>query len=271
LTRILQLISAFSWRSILDIMIVTFVFYKAIVLIRGTRAEQLVKGLAVLIMITVISRALGLAALEWLLTNLMTVGIVAIPVVFQPELRRVLETLGRGKIFTRSNQLYAEFDFELMLEEIIKAIQVLVKKRIGALIILERETGLKEIIETGIPIDGHVSAELLINIFMPRSPLHDGALIIRGNRVAAAGCYLPLTENPNLSKELGTRHRAALGVSEQSDAVSIIVSEETGVVSLTNNGKLTRYLDDKTLRQMLIDLCKPPSSSFNFWQWRSNQ
>ena len=120
MTRILQLISAFSWRSILDIMIVTFVFYKAIVLIRGTRAEQLVKGLAVLIMITVISRALGLAALEWLLTNLMTVGIVAIPVVFQPELRRVLETLGRGKIFTRSNQLYAEFDFELMLEESLK-------------------------------------------------------------------------------------------------------------------------------------------------------
>ncbi|MCR3921154.1 MAG: diadenylate cyclase CdaA [Firmicutes bacterium] len=268
MTQFLQVLSAISWRSILDIAIVTFVFYKAIVLIRGTRAEQLVKGFAVLLIATVVSRELELSAFDWILGNLMTLGIVAIPVVFQPELRRALETLGRGKIFTRSSHLYGEADFDLMLEEIIKAIQVLVKKRIGALIIVERETGLNELIETGIVIDGRVSAELLINIFIPRSPLHDGALIIRGNRIMAAGCYLPLTENPNLSKELGTRHRAALGVSEQSDAVSIIVSEETGVVSLTNNGKLTRYLDDKTLKQILINLCKPPSTTINFWQWR---
>ncbi|NLM52102.1 MAG: TIGR00159 family protein [Firmicutes bacterium] len=260
---------AISWRSILDIAIVTYVFYKAIVVIRGTRAEQLVKGLAVLLIATVVSRELELYAFNWMLNNLMTVGIVAIPIVFQPELRRGLETLGRGKIFTRTSQVYGDIDFDTMLAEIIKAVQVMVKKRIGALIILERETGLNEFIETGIAIDGLVSAELLINIFMPHSPLHDGALIIRGNRVMAAGCFLPLTENPNISKELGTRHRAALGISEQSDAVCIIVSEETGVVSLTQNGKLTRYLDDKTLKQLIINLCKPQAGTWSFWQWRS--
>jgi diadenylate cyclase len=249
---------------------VTFVFYKMIVLIRGTRAEQLVKGLGVFLIATVISNVLGLATIHWLLRQMMTLGLVAIPIVFQPELRRALESLGRGKIFTRASLIYGDIDFEKMLDELIKAVQVLVKKRLGALIVLEKETGLNELIETGIVVDGQVSAELLINIFLSRSPLHDGAVIIRGNRIMAAGCYLPLTENPNLSKELGTRHRAALGVSEQSDAAALVVSEETGVISLSNNGKLTRYLDEKTLKQMLINLCKPPAPTLSFWQWRSN-
>jgi len=268
--QFLQIITALNWLSLLDIALVTYVFYKAIILIRGTRAEQLVKGLAVLLITTVVSGQIGLHTFHWLLRNMMAIGLVAIAILFQPELRRALETLGRGKIFARSSYLYADTDFELMLDELIKAVQVLVKKRLGALIVLERETGLNELIETGIYIDGQVTAELLINIFLPRSPLHDGAVIIRGSRMMAAGCYLPLTENPNLSTELGTRHRAALGVSEQSDAVAIVVSEETGVVSITNNGKLTRYLDDKTLKQLLINLCKPPAQNQSFWQWRSN-
>lgn len=265
-----QFIQMINILTIVDIALVTFVFYKVIILIRGTRAEQLVKGMAVLLIATVLSGELGLVAFNWLLSRSLTLGAIAIPIVFHPELRRGLETLGRGKIFTRSAHLYGEIDFDYLLDELIKAIQVLVKKRLGALIVIERETGLNEIIETGISIDGQVSAELLINIFLPRSPLHDGAVVIRGNRIMAAGSYLPLTENPNLSKELGTRHRAALGVSEQSDALSIIVSEETGVVSLTNNGKLTRYLDEKTLKQMLVNLLKPPASTLSFWQWRSN-
>ncbi len=260
------IIAALNWRNALDIAIVTFVFYKAIMLIRGTRAEQLVKGLAVLLIATVVSRQLQLFALYWILDRFMTLGIVAIPIVFQPELRRALETLGRGKLFARSSQPFSDIDFDRMLDELIKAVQVLVKKRIGALIVLERDTGLNEFIETGISIDGQVSAELLINIFFPRSPLHDGAAIVRGNRVAAAGCFLPLTENPNLSKELGTRHRAALGISEQSDAVCIVVSEETGSVSLAHNGKLTRFLDEKTLRQMITKLCKPQPNMLNIWQ-----
>jgi diadenylate cyclase len=270
MAQIQQLLNALGYRDVLDVALATYLFYKLIMVIRGTRAEQLVKGMGVLLLASVLSAQFGLRTINFLLKNVLTIGIVAIPIVFQPELRRALETLGRGKIFTRSSYIYGEIDIEQMLDEMIKAIQVLVKKRLGALIVIERETGLKELVETGIGIDGQVTAELLINIFLPRSPLHDGAVIIRGNRIMAAGCYLPLTENPNLSTELGTRHRAALGVSEQSDAISIIVSEETGVVSLTNNGKLTRYLDDKTLKQMLLNLIKPPVNNLNFWQWRSN-
>ncbi len=267
----------FDWRDIIDIAIVTYVLYRVILLIKGTRAEQLVKGLIVLLIAMVISGQLGLQTINWLLQGLMTMGLVAIPIVFQPELRRALEQLGRGKIFQRPFYDYEKENFYMFLDELLKAIPVLVKKKIGALIVLERETGLKDIIETGIKIDGKVTAELLINIFMPRSPLHDGATIIKGNMVAAAGCFLPLTENPNLSKELGTRHRAALGLTEVSDAIAIVVSEETGVISLAHEGKLTRYLDEKTLRSTLINLqlTRPGESessrrSFNFWPWRSS-
>lgn len=266
----------FDWRDIIDIAIVTYVLYRVILLIKGTRAEQLVKGLIVLLIAMVISGQLGLQTINWLLQGLMTMGLVAIPIVFQPELRRALEQLGRGKIFQRPFYDYEKENFYMFLDELLKAIPVLVKKKIGALIVLERETGLNDIIETGIKIDGKVTAELLINIFMPRSPLHDGATIIKGNMVAAAGCFLPLTENPNLSKELGTRHRAALGLTEVSDAIAIVVSEETGVISLANEGKLTRYLDEKTLRSTLINLqlTRPESESsrrsFNLWPWRGS-
>jgi len=266
----LQTLTALSWRSALDIAIVTYMLYKAIILIRGTRAEQLVKGLAIMLIATVLSGQFGLVTFHWILQQMLPLGLVAIPIIFQPELRRALETLGRGRIFTRSGFFYAEKELEQMLDELVKGVQVLVKKRLGGLIVLERETGLNEILETGIAVDGHLSAELLINIFLPRSPLHDGAVIIRGTRLMAAGCYLPLTENPNLSKELGTRHRAALGVSEHSDAVALVISEETGVISLASNGKLTRYLDEKTLKQMLRNFFKSPSSVRSFWQWRGS-
>ncbi len=257
-----------GWRDIIDILIITVIFYRLILLIKGTRAEQLVKGLVLLLLATVFSDKLGLNTLNWILRQAMTVGLIAIPIVFQPELRRALEQLGRGKIFQRSPWGPKEFDH--FLNEIVKAIPVLVKKRFGALIVVEMETGLKEYIETGISVEGTISAELLINIFFPRSPLHDGAVIIRGNQVVAAGCYLPLTERPNLSKELGTRHRAAIGVTEETDAVVIIVSEETGVVSLAYAGRLTRYLDEKSLRNLLEELCAPRSinGNNNIWPWR---
>lgn len=242
-----------TWRDIIDIAIVTYFLYRLILLIRGTRAEQLVKGLIILLLAWIASGLLGLRTINWLLQGVMTVGLIAIPIIFQPELRKALEHLGRGKLFTRDLYEYEDKEFQELLEELLKAIPVLVKKKIGALIVLERETGLKDIIETGIKIKGIVTAELLINIFMPRSPLHDGAVIIRGNLIAAAGCFLPLTENPNLSKELGTRHRAGLGITEVSDAIVIIISEETGVISLAHNGKLTRYLDEKTLRSTLLN------------------
>lgn len=268
--QLMNIILKFGWRDVLDISLIAFVLYKLIILIRGTRAVQLLKGMILLLIVTVAVRQLGLTAIDWMLRQVMTIGLIAIPIVFQPELRRGLEQLGRGKIFLRSSYLYGEKDIKETIEEIIKAVQVMVKNNIGALIVLERETGVNELIETGIRIDGYVSAEMLINIFMPRTPLHDGAVIIRGNRIMAAGCYLPLTENPLLSKELGTRHRAGIGVSEQTDALAVVVSEETGIVSLASNGKLTRYLNNETLEKMLLNIFNPHTNTGSFWQWRSS-
>lgn len=256
-----------GWLDILDIIIVAYVFYRLVLLIRGTRAEQLVKGLALVLLATVLSDTLGLRTLNEMLRGLMTVGIIAVPIVFQPELRRALEHLGRGKIFQAS--YWEPQDFHHFLTETTKAISVLVKKRIGALIVIERETGLEDLVETGIRMDAGISAELLINIFFPRSPLHDGAVIIRGDQVIAAGCYLPLTENPNLSTELGTRHRAAIGVTEETDALAIIVSEETGIISLAYEGRLIRYLEENNLKNMLEKLITPKKKGFKGWTWRS--
>lgn len=261
-----------EWRDIVDIVIMSYVFYRLILIIRGTRAEQLVKGLIVLLLAMVISDQMGLDTIHWALRQTMTVGLIAIPIVFQPELRRALEHLGRGKIFRSNYWNFSVQDFESMLDELCKAIPVLVKKRIGALIVIERSTGLKDWIDTGIPVEGLVTAELLINIFFPRSPLHDGAVIIQGNQIVAAGCYLPMTEDPNLGKELGTRHRSGIGITENSDAVAVIVSEETGIISVAHDGFLTRYLDEKKLRAMLYELLAPErAEGFNLFSWRSNR
>ena len=261
-----------EWRDIVDIVIMSYVFYRLILIIRGTRAEQLVKGLIILLLAMVISDQVGFDAFNWTLRQVMTIGLIAIPIVFQPELRRALEHLGRGKIFKTPYWNWSTQDFESMLTELIKAIPVLVKKRIGALIVIERTTGLKDWVSTGIPIEGVVTAELLINIYFPRSPLHDGAVIMQGNQVVAAGCYLPLTEDPTLSKELGTRHRAAIGISENSDAVAIVISEETGIISIAHDGVLTRYLDEKKLRSVLRELLSPErSEGLSFWSRRANK
>ncbi len=261
-----------GWRDVVDILIMSYLLYRLIILIRGTRAEQLVKGLIVLLLAMIISDQSGLDALHWTLRQTMTVGLIAIPIVFQPELRRALEHLGRGKIFKTTYFSWSDQDFESMLDELTKAIPVLVKKRIGALIVIERTTGLKEYVDTGIPVEGIVTAELLVNIFFPRSPLHDGAVIIQGNQIVAAGCYLPLTEDPDLGKELGTRHRAAIGITENSDALAIIISEETGIISVAHDGILTRYLDEKKLRAVLTDLLSPErKEGLNLWSWRNNK
>ena len=180
--------------------------------------------------------------------------VIALLIVFQPELRRGLEQLGRGRFFSTPLFGLGEEELNFIIDHIAGAAGELSKDKTGALMVLEKQTGLNEYIETGIQINGNVNAELLMNIFVPNTPLHDGAVIIRNDKIMAASCYLPLTENPNLSKELGTRHRAGLGVTEQSDAVAIIVSEETGIISVAENGKLTRYLDVKTLKNMLKDI-----------------
>ncbi len=238
-----------QWSTYLDIGIIAFIIYKLMMLIKETRAEQLIKGIIILIVITKLSDFMQLHTMYWLLRNAMTVGAIAILIIFQPELRRALEHIGRGKLFVK-NELQ-EQDIENMLKEISAAVSELSKNKIGAIIVIEQETGLNEFIATGVKLDSSISAGLFINIFTPNTPLHDGAVIIRKNRIAAAGCFLPLTDNQNLNKQLGTRHRAALGITEISDSLVIIVSEETGVISFARDGKLSRYLDPKSLKEIL--------------------
>jgi diadenylate cyclase len=269
-----KLVSSFRLLDALDIIIVAFVMYRMILMIRGTRAVQLLKGVVMILLATGIAHTLQLGALSWLLDKILTIGLFAIPVVFQPELRRGLEQLGRGKFFSsRSTSMFQEEeDIPKTINELTKATSVLSKNKIGALIILERETGLVDHLETGIPIGAVVSSELLINIFIPNTPLHDGAVIIRGQNVLAASCFLPLSDNATLSKELGTRHRAGIGISEQSDAVAVIVSEETGAISLAADGKLTRNVDEQSFREYLTTLLVPvKTSGFTLFKGKAGQ
>ncbi len=256
--------------NVVDVLVVAVLIYRLILQIRGTRAVQLIKGLVVLLVAATVSDWLGLYTFNWILNNIKTMVIVAIPVVFQPELRRALERLGRGKFFARPFYFLGEEDANRLLNELVRAVTTMSKVKIGALVVMERETGINDYIETGIKVDGVVSGEFLINIFMPNTPLHDGAVIIRGDRVAAAGCFLPLSEQPGLAKDLGTRHRAGLGITEHSDAVAVIVSEETGIISLAKEGKLIRNLDEKTLRELLEDMLLQKAGANNyFWNRRS--
>lgn len=263
-----QLRFVFDWRSIVDIAVVAVVLYQLIMLIKGTRAVQLLKGLLVLLVISNISEFFDLDTITWLLNKVWQMLFIALPVVFQPELRRALEQIGRGRFFVRHAQALGPEVLMQVTEELVRCTQVLSKNRIGALMVIERETGVQEFVETGIKIDGVVSSEFLLNIFIPNTPLHDGAVIIRGDRVAAAGCFLPLTENPNIQKELGTRHRAGIGLTEVSDTLVIIVSEETGAISVALDGVLTRFLDEKALRELLIRelQLKPAKSYVPFWR-----
>jgi diadenylate cyclase len=257
--------------SIVDILLVWYVIYKLINLIKGTKAVQLLKGIFVILLVRVISALLGLNTLGWIMQQTINWGFLAIIIIFQPELRRALEQLGRGRFFSRSSSPDDE-DQEKTVEAIVKATDYMAKRRIGALISIERETGMSDYIETGIGLDAKVSSELLINIFIPNTPLHDGAVILQKNSVAAAACYLPLSESPFISKELGTRHRAALGISEVTDSITVIVSEETGNISLTKNGELHRDLTLNAFKELLTDelvttnKVKPASSAR--WNWR---
>lgn len=250
----LKTILKFDLNSVVDILIVAFVVYKLVDLIKGTRAVQLLKGLAVLIIATALSSMLNLYTINWLLKQAMTALVVALPVVFQPELRRALEKLGRGRFLMSSGftpLVSDEAEQVKVNAEITRAAMQLSKNKIGALIVLERETGLEEYVDTGKKIDGLVSSEFLMNIFIPNTPLHDGAAIIRGNRVAAAACFLPISENPDISGDLGARHRAGIGISEHSDAVAVIVSEETGAISVAVESVLGRHLDEAGLEEKL--------------------
>lgn len=249
-----NIVSGIGVTDVLDILLVAFIIYKVLGFIHETRAQQLVKGLLVLVIMFFLSDLLHLYTLHWILKSTMTLGVIALVVVFQPELRRGLEYVGRGKFVRAPFGQLDKAKAKLITDEFVKAVDFFSGSKTGALIILERETTLTEVVETGTKINADISAQLLGNIFYEGAPLHDGAVIIRGDKAYAAGCVLPLTQNKELNKALGTRHRAGIGITENSDAIAIIVSEETGVISMAIDGKLTRFLDTKTVEKTLLNL-----------------
>lgn len=244
--------------NILDIAIIAFAVYKILEIMRGTRAMPLAKGVGVLLVFSVLSDVLGLSTVNWVLVQLQTMFIVAIPVVFAPELRRALEQLGTGGIFARSRHLSDNDLVAHQVQQICGCMTAASASRTGVLIAVTRENGLKEYIDTGIAIDGILSTSLLRNIFIVNTPLHDGAVIITGDQIRAASCFLPLSENKSISMKLGTRHRAAIGLSEVSDAVVMVVSEETGAMSIAKHGRLRYNLSEEALIQTMTELLQTP-------------
>ena len=239
----------FTVLDAIDILLVAYMIYRLMNLIRGTRATTLIKGLAIIFVASVVARLFNLKTVSWLLDRGTTVILVALPVVFYPELRRALEQIGKGQLFSRFN-VASRAEIDQTVEQIVSACVGLSARRVGALIAIEREIGLQEYADTGIRVDALVSKELISTIFEPKSLLHDGSVIIRDERIVSAACVLPLTER-QIDKRLGTRHRAAVGLSEQTDALIVVVSEETGVVSLAVGGRLIRYLNEKRLKELL--------------------
>lgn len=246
------ILSGLGFTDVVDVVIISFVVYKLLGFIRMSRAEQLAKGLLILVVASFIADTFNFYTLNWILSKVLDVGLIALVVVFQPELRRGLEYIGRGKFGSKQFSM----DKERMKETadvLVRAVEYFAATKSGALIVIERETALYDIAETGTIVDASLSEPLIENLFYKGSPLHDGAVIIRDDRVLAAACVLPLTENSNLSKDLGTRHRAGLGITEVSDAIVLIVSEETGIISMAVDGKLSRFLDLKTVEKMLLN------------------
>lgn len=257
----LDFITTMSWSrwllSLVDIAIVSYGFYRLFRLIRGTRAVQLIKGIVVILVAVPVAQYLHLYATHEILADIQTMLVVAIPIVFQPELRRALEQIGQGRFFSEPLLAHEPVDMARVIDEVARAADHLSRSRTGALMVMERQTGLNEYVATGVAIDANVTSALLENLFVPNTPLHDGAVILRGERVVAAAAFLPLTDTARPGSELGSRHRAAIGLSEQSDAAVVVVSEETGWISLAVEGKLNRRLEDRTLREMLHRLYRP--------------
>ncbi len=255
-----QLIATISVTDVIDILVISVIIYYLILLVRETRAEQLIKGFVAILVIAQLSSWLNLHTVNWLLSNVLTAGFILVIVVFQPEIRRAFERLGRSQGWL--NNLVGGNEVQETSyrdEEIVRACTSLSRQKIGALIVLEGNTGLGDI-DTGTQVDGLVTTDLLINIFIPNTPLHDGAVIVRGDRILVAAAVLPLTQNKNLDRELGTRHRAALGISERSDALVVVVSEETGNISICQNGRISRFMDEDSLREALREFGEGPAT-----------
>lgn len=253
---IANLMTGFGISDVIDILIVAFIAYEVITFIAKNRAQQLVRGILLLFGVYLLSNLLNLYTLNWILRNTLTIGLVALIILFQPELRRGLEYMGRGAI--RRNGRIDKTSAKYVVDEIVKAVDAFSESRTGALMVVEQLDSLGDVIESGTMIDADISSEMLGNIFYKGAPLHDGAAILRDNKVYAAGCVLPLTSDLSLSKELGTRHRAGIGITEHTDAVSIIVSEESGVISVAREGRLTRFLDSKGIEKYLLNIYLKP-------------
>lgn len=242
----LELLSNLRIQDVIDIGVIAFVIYRIIDLIRGTRAVQMLMGLVVVFITFLASQYFDLYTLNWILGNFLSSILLIIVIIFQDDIRRALTQVGAGSFFGSEPGIQGQD-----LEEIVRAAVSLASKRVGALVVLQREVGLNEYVEVGTQLDARVSKELITSIFLPPSPIHDGALIIHRGRIIAAGCFLPLTTNPHVSKTLGTRHRAAIGLTEETDAIVVVISEEEGAISMVREGRITRGVDAGTLRTTL--------------------
>jgi diadenylate cyclase len=246
----IEFIRQIRWQDMVDVVLMSIIIYRLLLIIKGTKAAHMLIGLGLLLMASLLSRYFELYTVDWMIQSFWAQIVIAVIILFQPEIRRALAQMGEAQIFrnlTSAEELKS-------LDEIVRATVSLANKKIGALIAIERDTSLKDFVEMGTPLDAKVTREILLSIFHPTSPIHDGAVVIKGNRIVAAGCFLPITMGPDISKSLGTRHRAGLGLSEETDAVIVVVSEETGVVSMAIHGKLDTHLDMGTLRDILTDL-----------------
>lgn len=247
-------------KDFFDILIMALLLYKVFQLTRQTRAGQVFKGFLVLIVISWLSELLGLKALNWLISSIISNGAIVLLILFQPEIRRALEQMGRVRRFGQEGKNLDEAS--RIVFEVTQSVLSMARRRVGALLVFEQQTGLKDFIDTGTTIDSVISGPLILNIFEPNTPLHDGAVIIRDQRIVAAGCVLSLSENSNLGRELGTRHRAGLGVTEATDAIVLIVSEESGIISMAQAGKLTRHLDAESLQRILNSMYRHDKWTF---------
>ena len=246
----MEIFSQLRWQDILDIVLVSFLLYRLLLFIKGTKAVQMLIGIGVLLLVSLLSGYTGLYTMDWIIQSFWAQIVIALIVLFQPEIRRALAQMGETPFlqsFTSAEELKS-------LEEIVKASVALANRKIGALIVIERETSLNEFVEIGTSLDARVTREILLSIFHPSSPIHDGAVVIKGNRIVAAGCFLPIMLRSEVDKAMGTRHRAGLGLTEETDAVAIIVSEETGNISMAVGGKLETHIDMGTLRDILTDM-----------------
>ncbi len=264
LDNLMGILMSIKVTDVIDISIVAYLLYRLLGFIKETRAQQLFRGILLIVAFFLVSEVFNLSLLNWLFTRLITVGLIAVVIVFQPEIRRGLEQIGRRGVFSRTFRDIGKEEIYATVHKIVDAVDDFSSTQTGALMAIERDTMLTDICETGVIVDAEISVRLLGNLFYEGSPLHDGAVIIRGDRVYAASCVLPLTERQNIGKNLGTRHRAALGLSEVSDAFVIVVSEETGAISVAQNGEFKRFLDLKTLEKMLLDIYLPSSEDRDF-------